>query len=212
MDNYVIDAVRDHRGDADAAEYLVKWEGYESDSAGLTWEPRSGVEHTTAFEEYEAALTNRPRMCPITLSPMDDPVLVRACGHEFDRSAIEGWIRQGGTANSPMLRRGRAGSAPCPICRMSMRLEDIQGGEADETDAAAAPGPLQHTRAVSPKLQRYPATPSKSRTDASRRSIAVKATTTADVQMRHKQSTKTDEKMATFSGMYMTATGLRPCR
>ena len=61
-------------------------------------------------------------VCPISLEPMEDPVRSRKCGHCFDREAIELWIRGNG-ATGRMLRHGRAGAAPCPVCRVQIRLD-----------------------------------------------------------------------------------------
>ena len=48
---YAIEAVIGHRRVDEGTEYLVKWVGYGEDET--TWEPRSGVGHTTVVVAYE---------------------------------------------------------------------------------------------------------------------------------------------------------------
>ena len=89
--DFVVDEVRDHRGDGDTAEYLVKREGYESDSIGLTWEPKSGVEHTASFRAYEAALPNQTSRSvePAALSDSDSSLLDATISKPAKKSKLE---------------------------------------------------------------------------------------------------------------------------
>ncbi|HAZ15861.1 MAG TPA: hypothetical protein DCY54_04440, partial [Parachlamydiales bacterium] len=35
--------------------------------------------------------------CPITNEPMNDPYLLIPCGHSFEKTAIENWVRKNAT-------------------------------------------------------------------------------------------------------------------
>ena len=49
-DEYIAEAIIDHRGSGAQTEYLVMWQGYGRTDA--TWEPVSNVIHCEAFKQY----------------------------------------------------------------------------------------------------------------------------------------------------------------
>ena len=82
-------------------------------------------------------------LCPISLAPMKNPVKSSECGHVFERDSIEQWIRTNDVTGRE-LRGGRAGAAPCPVCRVPVRLEILHSSS---TSTARVPAVLSGTTA-----------------------------------------------------------------
>ena len=85
----------------------------------------------------------KSEVCPISLAPMTNPMQSSECGHVFERDSIQQWIRTNDVTGRE-LRGGRAGAAPCPVCRVPVRLELLHP---PSTSPARIPAALLRTTA-----------------------------------------------------------------